>query len=504
MALTITTERTSLQPKAEVFVFGLFTGEDIRKHPFFLRLSPPSRRYLLTFIKRGFFFEKDETDYIAFSSGKPTAVFLVGLGKKSEWSLSRLQLFSRRLVSLATSQRVERIAVHMPSLALQGVFEADLVRTITENFLLADYSFGKYKKEPKKKRKLQYVVLRTDDVAAPSALRVGKVTAAFTNRCRDMANTPGGDMTPSLLAQEATQLANEPGCSIRILDRAAMVKEKMGAILGVAKGSVEEPKFIIMEYKGGSKSQQPVVLVGKGVTFDSGGINLKPSQAMSDMHMDMSGAAAVLCATAAAAAQKLPVNVVALVPAAENMPSGSGYRPGDILTSRSGITIEVVDTDAEGRILLADALDYAKQYKPQLVVDVATLTGAASVALGQHTAALFSNTQDVADELSALGERSGDRVWQLPMHEEYEQEIKGTTGDVANVGKVRVGGAIHGALFLKRFIGTMPWAHLDIAPTITSAEGQFLAKGASGTGVRLLIRLLEERSERGKGRRNKE
>ena len=233
------------------------------------------------------------------------------------------------------------------------------------------------------------------------------------------------------------------------------------------------------------------MLVGKGVTFDTGGINLKPGDSMLGMNMDMSGGAAVIHALAAAARLKVKKNIVVLVPAVENMPSGTSYRPGDILRSMSGKTIQVDNTDAEGRIILADALTYAKRYDPALVVDVATLTGAAVVALGERASALFTQDRDLEQRFRELGETSGDYVWPLPLWDEYDAEIKGTFGDVSNLGKTRWGGAITAAAFLKQFADGYPWVHLDIAPRMTAVEGEYLAKGAAGAPVRLLVKLLE-------------
>ena len=260
----------------------------------------------------------------------------------------------------------------------------------------------------------------------------------------------------------------------------------------MAKGSSEEPRFIIAEYFGGTKKERPIVLVGKGVTFDTGGLSIKLGDAMNEMHMDMSGGAAVLLAVVLCAKLRLKKNVVALVPAVENMPSGSSYRPGDILRTMSGKTIEVLNTDAEGRIILADALTYAKKYRPRLVVDVATLAGATLAALGQRASAIYTKDDKLEKIFRQLGEESGDYVWPLPLWDEYEEDIKGTFGDVINLGKTKYGGAITGAIFLYQFAKDYPWVHIDICPRMTSIEGEFLAKGATGVPVRLLIKILEK------------
>jgi leucyl aminopeptidase len=262
--------------------------------------------------------------------------------------------------------------------------------------------------------------------------------------------------------------------------------------LGVGQGSSAKPRLIIMEYKGGAKDEKPIAFVGKGVTFDTGGVNIKSSDGMTDMHLDMSGGAAVIGAMSAIARLKLPINVCGLVPAAENMVSGESYRPGDILKSYSGKTIEVLNTDAEGRIILADAISYAKTKNPELIFDVATLTGAACVALGSRASGTFTQDENLSQFLSTVGEKSGDYVWPLPMWEEYEDEVRGTFGDVANLGKYgRAGGATSAAMFLWQFAKPNLWAHLDIAPTMTSIESDVLSKGATGTGVRIMVEIAK-------------
>jgi leucyl aminopeptidase len=267
---------------------------------------------------------------------------------------------------------------------------------------------------------------------------------------------------------------------------------KMGGVLGVAQGSVEEPKFIIYEYFGTNKKERPIVFVGKGVTFDTGGLSLKTYEYMIDMHYDMSGGSAALHGVIAASRLGIKKNLVALIPAVENMPSGSSYRPGDILHTMSGKTIEVLNTDAEGRIILADALTYAEKYKPMLVIDIATLTGAAAVALGLRASAIFTKEEKLQRMCVEAGEETGDYLWPMPLWEEYESDIKGTFGDWANVSKIKYGGAITAAIFLYQFAKNYPWVHLDIAPTMSSIEGQYLSKGATGSPIRMLIRFLEK------------
>jgi leucyl aminopeptidase len=300
-------------------------------------------------------------------------------------------------------------------------------------------------------------------------------------------------MTPQILAQSARNAVKGLLVKVTVLGEKEMEKNKMQAVLSVGRGSDEESKFIIMEYFGGPKSEKPIVLVGKGVTFDSGGLNLKPSGSMSGMNMDMSGGASVIHTMALVAKMKLKKNVVGLIPSVENFISGKSYRPGDVIRSMSGKTIEILNTDAEGRVILADALTYAQKYNPELVVDIATLTGAACVALGERASAIFTEDDELSKTLETIGEKTGDYVWRLPMWEEYENEIKGSLGDWTNIHNKdsRYGGATYGAVFLHQFIKGYKWVHIDMAPRMTSMAGEYLASGALGTPVKLLYKLIE-------------
>lgn len=418
------------------------------------------------------------SEKISYFTGKE---LVLGIGKKSEMSARRWILVARQVIALAKQYKLKEISINAKDFDLDG-------EQLAVNFEMANYEFDTYKTQ-KENSFVETIFLEN---ANQKEMERGQIIGEEVNACRSLANTPPGLMTPSLLAEQAKIAAEGTKVNVKILDRDDMKILKMGAILGVAQGSSEEPKFIVAEYFGDKKSEKPIVLVGKGVTFDSGGLNLKPSPYIYEMHMDMSGGAAVIHAVIVAAKLGLKRNIVALVPAVENMPSGSSYRPGDVLTSMSGKTIEVLNTDAEGRVILADALTYAQQYKPKLVIDVATLTGAAEVALGQRASAIFSKDEKLIARVRELGEQSGDYVWPLPLWDEYEEDIKGTFGDWANVGKKdRAGGAIMGAMFLYQFIKDHPWLHIDMAPRMTSIEGEYLAKGAAGAPMRLLVKLLE-------------
>lgn len=423
-------------------------------------------------------------------------VLVLGYGKKEEISLRALRLFIRKAVTLVKSQQHSALRLTLPEwhFAHLKLDEVELAEILATNIILADYAFTQYQTPPKEGfihiTHVTFSAVRSKQ-SVQKALERAVIIGQETNAARDIANQPAGDMTPALLATHAKKTFARLPVKVSIWDERRLVKENMRALLAVGKGSAAKPRFIMAEYRGGKKGEAPVVLVGKGVTFDSGGINLKPSQYILGMNMDMSGAATVLHTLAACARLRVKKNIIVLVPAAENMISGESYRPGDIITTASGKTIEVQDTDAEGRLILSDALHYAKQFAPKQVIDVATLTGSAVVALGERASGLFTTDEATELTLRHIGEQVGDPVWPLPLWDEYFDDIKGTYADIGNVGNTKWGGAITAAVFLKQFVD-YPWVHLDIAPRMTSITGEHLAKGSLGAGVQLLVRYLLE------------
>ncbi|MBC8074592.1 MAG: leucyl aminopeptidase, partial [Chloroflexales bacterium] len=330
--------------------------------------------------------------------------------------------------------------------------------------------------------------------AARRGVAVGQAIAAGVKLARDLANHPGNVVTPSYLGEAATQLGAQLGVQTPVFGPEELRAQGFGGILAVAQGSAQEPRFIIMEHGAALENVPTVVLVGKGITFDTGGISIKPAENMDNMKMDMGGAAAVFGAMHAVASLKLPLHVVGLVASAENMPSATAYKPGDIITTLSGKTVEVLNTDAEGRIVLADALHYAQRYSPQGVVDLATLTGAIMVALGPHAIGAMGTSPELIQRLERAGDATGERVWELPLWDEYREMVKSEIADLRNTGGARFGGAITAAAFLAAFAGDMPWVHLDIAGTAWTERSSkaYVARGATGIGVRLLVQLLRD------------
>jgi len=476
-----------ISPKSN-FVIPAFDVKGLMINPLLKSLGGGDRKYIEDSLGDT---ELANTDNKFFNlpSDPKRVVVVVGLGVKKDWSQRKFILASRRVVSSMKTNKIESAIVSLDEFSPPNMEASKMVSLAVQNFLMADYSFVKYKEEPKegwpKIKKIELYSISAKKLEKP--ISEGRIIGNSINACRNLSNTPGGLMTPKMLASAAEKMAKQTGVKIKILGETEMAKLSMGGVLGVASGSDEKPQFIIMEY--GPEKKKPIVFVGKGITFDTGGLNIKPGKSMLEMHMDMSGGAAVIHAIEIIARLKLPVHVIGLVPAVENMPSGSSYRPGDLLKTITGKTIEVLDTDAEGRVVLSDALGYAQKYKPALIVDVATLTGAAVVALGQRISAIFSNQDRLLTLGKSIGEATGDYVWPMPLWDDYAEDIKGTFGDVANTGNTRYGGAITAAAFLKQFVGDYPWIHLDIAPTTTSIDGQYLEKGAAGAGVRFLVEI---------------
>ncbi|MCK9503605.1 MAG: leucyl aminopeptidase [Porticoccaceae bacterium] len=363
----------------------------------------------------------------------------------------------------------------------------ELARKIGEGLYVFDQCKSK-KADPVKLGKLE--LLATSTAAAQklnSALHKGAALARGINLARQLGDLPANICTPSHLANTAQQLAKDcDKLAVKVLSEAQMKQLKMGSLLSVTAGTETPAKLIVLEYRGGKKTSSPIALVGKGVTFDTGGISLKPGAAMDEMKYDMCGAASVLGTFATVAALNLPVNLVGIIPAVENMPSGAATKPGDIVTSMSGQTIEILNTDAEGRLILCDALTYAERFKPSVVIDIATLTGACVIALGNHATGLFSNNEELAEKLNAIGEFTGDRVWRLPLWEEYDEQLKSNFADMANIGG-RNAGSVTAACFLARFTKKFTWAHLDIAGTAWNSGNQ---KGATGRPVALLTEFV--------------
>ncbi len=495
MKITAVTYPQAAQ-KQTIFL-PLMTHHPVHKQEFFSYLPKSFQDTLAAFAAENFHAEEGEIQSLWFQNGTPHRIVLFGLGDNKKWNERKHPLIARRLVQYAKKERIKDFAVCLPSDFLKDI--KDIFKQFAINARMAAFDFDIYKEKQKTSRAVESIFLGSNAQAHSAldhAITEGMIIGEEVNGCRKLANMPGGDMTPDLLSHEALQVAKRTGMKAHIFDEKKMRQLGMGAILGVGKGSAEKPRFIILEYLKGPKNQKPLVLVGKGVTFDTGGLNLKPDQYIYEMHMDMAGGAAVIHGIAAIARLKLHINVIGLVPAVENMPSGSSYRPGDQLKSMSGKTIEILNTDAEGRVILADALTYGLRYKPDIMIDLATLTGAAHVALGSYCSAIFSNNEELRNHLIEIGKSSGDYLWPLPLWDEFLAEIKGTFGDLANTGvKDRYGGASHGAKFLEQFAGATRFAHLDIAPRMTANDSEFLSKGASGVGVRLIAELGEQYPE---------
>ncbi|MDD3608744.1 MAG: leucyl aminopeptidase [Halothiobacillaceae bacterium] len=425
-------------------------------------------------------------------------VLLVGLGKEREFDLKAYQKAMVATVQALNERGSTECVSFLSELPVKGCEFPDNLTQAVLSIENARYRFDQLKSkrdEPRRPlRRLTFVIPhRRDLLDAEATLRQAAALVTGINLTRDLANLPGNLCTPSYLADQARKLTETyPQLSTEVLDESRMEKLGMGALLAVARGSAQPPKLIVMEHMGGEAGQAPVVLVGKGVTFDTGGISLKPGEKMDEMKYDMSGAATVLGLLSICAELQLPINVVGIVPTVENMPDGQAIKPGDIVTSLSGQTIEILNTDAEGRLILCDALTYAARYKPDVLIDIATLTGACVIALGRVPSGLWSNHRGLANELTRAGEASGDRVWEMPLWEDYQELLKSNFADMANIGG-REGGAISAACFLSRFTSEHRWAHLDIAGTAwVSGE----KKGATGRPVPLLARFLMDRATR--------
>ena len=419
----------------------------------------------------------------------------LGTGKNTVLTRRSLIILIRSVIQTAKRERISKIAIDRETLpTLEYISDEELGSLVAQNLLMANYEFTAYKTAPKEGfREVTHVLITGSSKQFQAGVKKGIAIGTEVNACRTLANTPGGDMTPAGLAKSAKMAVAGLPVTVRTLTAPDMKKLGMGLILGVGKGSHTPPTFTIMEYKG--SAGKPIVLAGKGITFDSGGINLKSGDGH-EMHMDMSGAAAVIHAVALSARLKTKKHVIGLIPAAENMPGNGALRPHDILTSLSGKTVEVINTDAEGRLVLADALTYAKRFKPGVVLDVATLTGSAMSALGLYASALLTRDEALSAQLLALSEISGDYLWPLPMWDEYEASVKSNVADVSNCvsgSAGRLAGAINGGMFLWQFAKDLncPWAHLDIAPRMTSAPSDELARGAAGEPVRLLYAFIE-------------
>jgi leucyl aminopeptidase len=485
-----TTSRPGHESDADTVAIGLFDGEEPGTE------TPAELGELLASgeARRSF-------KALALGHAQGKRWLLVGLGPRNEFSPERARVAAAAARSRAREISTRTLCWQVPAGG------PEIAAALVEGTILGDYRFERYKSAPHAEgfageeewKHLESLTLSSAEELGAAAAEAA-VLAEAVNAARDLQNRPANDLTPTALAEHARALAGEiGGLSVEVEGREGIVRRGMGAFAAVAQGSDQEPALITMRYDGPpatppvpatpAASGPKLGFVGKAVTFDSGGISLKPGAKMAEMKFDMSGGAAVIEAVAAIARLRLPVRLVAVVGATENLPSGHSVKPGDIVTAANGKTIEVNNTDAEGRLVLADCLCHAIAEGAELVVDLATLTGAVIVALGSTYAGLMSNDDGLAERIAAAGERTGEIVWRLPLHEEYRELIKGKYGDLDNAPEGRKAGTVVGGTFLSNFVGEVPWAHLDIAGSAWDLDRVYVGKGASGYGVRLLVEL---------------
>jgi leucyl aminopeptidase len=480
----------------DAVVVPVFKGKNQPRGGAFTALDRAMRGAISEVLSLGDFSGSLDEVRVLYSRGSavPRRVLLVGLGDPATFTPEKGRRLGGKVAKTSQELKVKKLALAgVPQGASVDVHRA--TGSVVEGILLGSYRYDDWKTRDKKSVHLRLLNVAPENGADlkhhQDALNRIAAGCEATLYARDIANRPANDLTPTTLAQTARDLAQATGMKCTVLDYKKAEAAGLLAFCAVAKGSSEPPAFIAIEYSGGPSNQAPIVLVGKGLTFDSGGISLKPAENMDHMKFDMCGAAAVLGALHATAALKLPRNVVGLIPAVENMPGGKAYKPGDVLKTLGGPTIEVRNTDAEGRVVLADALAYAGRYNPEAVIDLATLTGGCVIALGNDAAGLFSNDRDLARRIISSGEETGDRCWELPLWDEYREIVKSDVADLRNA-TGRPASAITAACFLYAFAERYRWAHLDIAGTAyTERNGSYSPKGATGFGVRLLLHLLE-------------
>ncbi|MDQ3970449.1 MAG: leucyl aminopeptidase [Thermoproteota archaeon] len=428
--------------------------------------------------------------------GPMKKIMLMGLGKKEKFNNE-----IARIVSAKAALKVREMEISEFSILPYSNLDEGLIEAISEGIALSLYSFNRYKTNDsgeESKVKQVTILINTDkNKIQPIIDRTGLLVNAV-NLARDLSNLPPNDCSPSQLASIAVSVGTEYGLKTRIVERYEMESLGLNGIVSVGKGSQNPPKLIILEYHGSTDDRKPYLLVGKGVTFDTGGISLKDHDKMDEMKFDKSGGCNVVAIMKAVASLKLPINVVGIIPSVENMLSSTSYRPGDIIRMYNGKTVEVLNTDAEGRLILADALSFGiASYNPKAVIDLATLTGACIIALGTNVAAVMGTNKKFIDELHQVSDRTGEKIWELPLYEEFNEQIKSSIADIKNIGG-RPGGAITAAAFLSNFTHGIPWIHIDIAGTAWTQEGTFERsynpKGATGFGIRTLVKLLMEDS----------
>lgn len=477
-------------------VVGIFEGGDFT--PSAEKLNKLSQGHLKKALKVGGFEAKTGQTFMLFDVPhvKAGLVLLVGCGKNKSLNETNYRKILMNAAKALTASKIEEAVSFLLEVNVEKRKSEWKVKQAIEVTSDALYTFSQFKSEKQPTTSLKEIILHVNDKneirSGETALKQALAISKGVNFTKDLANLPSNICTPSYLATEAKKLAKQyKTISVKVLERKDMQKMGMGAFLAVAKGSEQDPKLICIEYKSTTKKQAPVALVGKGITFDTGGLSLKPADSMVGMKYDMCGAATVLGTIKAAAELKIPLHVVGLLAVAENMPSATACKPEDIVTTMSGQTVEIMNTDAEGRLVLCDTLTYAERYKPDVVIDIATLTGAVVIALGHHATGLISNYEPLAKDLLHAGIESHDRAWQLPLWDEYQDQLKSPFADMSNVGG-RAGGTITAACFLSRFAKKFHWAHLDVAGTAAMMGGN--DRYATGRPVPMLVQYLINRS----------
>lgn len=492
--------------KADCIVVGAFEAQPLSGAA--ARIDAASDGWLSQLIKAGDIDGRAGTTLMLHAplragAGTPAAarVLVVGLGKQAGFGAKAYADAAKSAARALASSKAAQVVFTLAQTPVEGRDAAWAVRTALVAWRDHTYRFAGLKMQAEAPpapalKKLWFTVAAADEKAAKAALADGTALANGVDLTRELGNLPPNICTPTYLADVAREIADDWKLKVEILGRKQIEALRMGSFLSVAKGSSEPPQFIVLRHNGGAAKAAPVVLVGKGITFDTGGISLKPGEAMDEMKYDMCGAGTVLGTMRAIAEMGLKLNVIGVIPTCENMPAGNALKPGDVVTSMSGQTIEVLNTDAEGRLVLCDALTYVERFKPAAVVDIATLTGACVIALGHHNSGLFSPDDALADELLAASKQAADAAWRMPIEDAYQEQLKTNFADMANIGG-RPGGSITAACFLSRFTKAYRWAHLDIAGTAWKGGA---AKGATGRPVPLLVQFLSERASSETGR----